>query len=342
MQRDLIFFVNGIPEKMKLLDEHFFFAPVEKDISDELRKLGDDFTHWLRKSGGKFHAFVLRNNVENEDDAVTDAFDKLSGILDGYTFLTEEIVPEPWPVVQVREKNNLDAKIKFFGFQAWARLNSKDGVAKKNWETRTMQLLNRLLPFFDEVSVNDVASRTELADQIVLSAKMFRHGGMARSYGVNFLCKFSSLEGLVCGSEKYGHGKLLEERLSQLFRHRGNIKTEVRELWGMRCEASHQGKAFSNDFPKSITLLENLVLGTVVFAIDHLKTLKTIDELWKNAASYISPAEAIMERPPEIRRLAALQLIGSANLKWTNVGLLVDKGFDSIKTQRAALGKSTS
>jgi hypothetical protein len=82
--------------------------------------------------------------------------------------------------------------------------------------------------------------------------------------------------------------------------------------------------------------LKKLCLG------DHLKTLKTTDELWKNAASYVLPVEATMERPPEIRRLAAVQLIGSANLKWTNVGLLVDKGFDSIKTQRAALGKSTS
>ena len=44
MQRDLIFFVNGIPEKMQVWDEHFFFAPVEKDILDQIQKLGDDFT----------------------------------------------------------------------------------------------------------------------------------------------------------------------------------------------------------------------------------------------------------------------------------------------------------
>ena len=243
--------------------------------------------------------------------------------------------------MQVREKNNLDAKIKWFGFQAWARLNSKDGAAEKNWETRTLQLLN------DSCLSSTTSQLTMWRLELKLLTKLFfrqnvQTRGTARSYGVNFLCKFSSLEGLVCGSQKFGHGKLLEERLSQLFRHRANIKTEVRELWEMRCEASHQGKAFSNDFPKSISLLENFVLGTVVFAIDHLQTLRKIDELWKNAASYVLPAEAIMERPPEIRRLAALQLIGSANLKWTNVGLLVDKGFDSIKTQRAALGKSTS
>lgn len=337
MRRDLIFFVSGVPEKMAIHDAHFFFAPVQGDIVQELAKIGDEVNikHWLQKAGKKFHAFALRNDLEHEDDSITDAYQKLSGILDGYAFLTGEITPEIWPIVQVRENNEPHTAIKLMQFKAWARLNSKDGVAEKNWENRTMQLLNRFLLFFDVASSDDPNFNTELANQVLLSAKMFHHGIKAQSYGIEFLCKFSALEGLVCGPRQQGHGKLLRERLSELFRNRNGITAEVQQLWQKRCEASHQGKAFSNDFSVLIEPIDTLVLGTMVFAIDHLAKTKTIDELWNNyPPHYTLPAEAAMERPPEIRRLAAVRLIGNTELAWVNIGLLTDSIFDQLNRNK--------
>ena len=212
------------------------------------------------------------------------------------------------------------------------RVNSKDGTFEKLWEERNAKLLDRLLVFFDVVATNDLQFDTELANQIGLSAKMFRHGKMAGSYGINYLCAFTALEGLVCGPREFGHGKLLEQRLSTLFRYKNHVVSEVKKLWRFRCEASHQGKAFDDNFSVLIEPVEKLMLGTLIFALHHVKIAKTIDELWdKHASSYNLPSEAIVERPPEVFRTAIVSLVGGPKLKWSNVGLLVDQAFKSQK-----------
>ena len=331
MRRDLIFFVNGVPEELTVHDAHSFFAPVSEDIIAQVTKLGEDMSYWLRKSGKKFHAFVLRNNLEDETESMMDAYEKLSGILDGYAFFTDDAVPEIWPLVQIRENDQPNAKIRFFSLRAWFRVHSKDGSFEKIWNERNRQLLNRFLAYFDLTATNNATLDTELANQISLSAKMFRHGRMSSSYGIDYLCKFTALEGLVCGSQRHGHGELLERRLSVLFRHRKEIGKEVQELWRIRCEASHQGKAFATNFTTLIEPVEKLTLGALVFAVDHVRVAKTVDELWDNASGYTLPDEAIMERPPEIQRRAVVSLISKPVLEWTNVGKLVDHIFDSQK-----------
>jgi O-succinylbenzoate synthase len=97
----------------------------------------------------------------------------------------------------------------------------------------------------------------------------------------------------------------------------------------MRCEASHQGKAFSEKFATSIGWIESLVLGTVVFALDHITTASTIEQLWTHASSYILPPETTIERPSEITRGAIVSASIETSLKWTGLGQLFDHCFQS-------------
>lgn len=293
-------------------------------------------SYWLKKSGGKFHAFVLRNDSEDEAKTLMDTYEKLSGILDGYAFLNDDAVPEIWPMVQIRTSDQPHADIRFFSLRAWFRVNSKDGSFEKAWDERTRQLLVRFLDFFDVAATDNALFDTELANQISLSARMFRHGRMSSSYGIEYLCKFSALEGLVCGPRTHGHGNLLKNRLSVLFRHRINIAAEVQELWRIRCEASHQGKAFDDTFSTLIEPIERLALGCLVFAVDHVRTTKTIDELWTKALGYALPKEAIIDRPPEIQRRAIVRLISQPKHQWNNVGKMVDSIFETRKPPQAS------
>jgi hypothetical protein len=326
MRRDLIFFVNGVPEWMLVHGTNYFCAPVTSEIVAEVKaKLGALVDHWVRRAGRQLHAFGFRNEFADEAEAIRDAHEKLSALMDGYSFITEEVAPEIWPMVQVREGDQPNATIKFFEARGWMRRKSADGVAEKAWDARNMQILGRFLPFFGIVCSEGASVRTELAEQISLSAKMFRHGSMAQVYGVDYLCKFSALEGLVCGPSRHSHGELLRRRLCRLFRHRMGIEEEVRTLWRMRCEASHQGKAFADLLSVLVNRVEALIVGAAVFALDNLKVAATVDELWdKHVSNYILPGEAIQERPPKICRFPFTSLVVDRKLEWTNVGPLVD------------------
>jgi len=320
--------VNGVPDGLLVHDVHYFSAPVAAELAKEIQKLGAEASYWLRKGGKRFHAFGIRNDLEDEGDAIMDAHEKLSGIVDGYSFLAQDSTPEVWPMVQIREENKPHASIKFVELKARIRINSKDGAAEKLWDERNQRLLKHFLDFFDVVATDDVQFDNELCNQISLSAKMFRCGSLARAHGVDFLCKFTALEGLVCGSVKTGHGKLLKQRLSELFRHRKSIAKEVEELWRKRCEASHQGKAFSESFAVLVDSVETLALGTIVFAINHVKLAKTVDELWNRyATKYQLPAEVTAERPPEISRYQATRFIVDPKLQFNNVGAVTDRIF---------------
>jgi hypothetical protein len=51
------------------------------------------------------------------------------------------------------------------------------------------------------VSFGKWDSLTELRRQLAYSVKMFRQGIISGDPGIEYLCKFSALEGLVCGSQ---------------------------------------------------------------------------------------------------------------------------------------------
>lgn len=329
-RRDFIFFVNGISDEMVIHHEQYTFASVGEDQRKqivEISKHSQGITNWLSKTTGRFHAAIFRNEHTDESDAFSEAFDRLSGILDGFAFLIEDAQLAVCPMVAIRERDAADAQIKLFGHRAWVAWGTPTEHAEKAWQARKEWLLNRFLIYFDAVASGETQYETEIANQLELSAKMFRYGGKSDSYGIEFLCKFTALEGLVCGPAKFGKEKLLRERLSALFRTRNGIEAEISKLWKMRCEASHQGKAFTNDFSSVIEPLERLTLGVIVFALDHLQSEKTFDALWNRVGSYSLPSEVLLDHPKH--RAAVVRMMGEFGI-WKGAGILTDNVFDQL------------
>jgi hypothetical protein len=334
IRRDFVFFVSGVPNEMMIRHRQSAFTAVGEDQKKIINKISECYdaqavANWLRAAAGQFTAAIFRNEYADERDGFSEAFEKLSGILDGYAFLIEDTNLEVCPLVLVRERDEPDAKIKIFGSRAWISWGSPAENAEQAWQARRTQLLQRFLLFFETVANDDTQFDTEVVNQLGLSAKMFRHGRKSESYGIEFLCKFTALEGLVCGPREHGHGKLLKQRVSSLFRTRNGVEAEVEKLWKMRCEASHQGKAFSSKFSAVIEPLEQLTLGVMVFALDSLTAVKTIEELWDKAASYSLPPEVVMERPKT--RVPVIHMIGEIG-QWGGAGLLTDGVFKQLST----------
>jgi hypothetical protein len=330
IRRDFVFFVAGIPEEMVIHNEQYTFAQLGEDQRKQITKIAEHsqgVANWLRNASGRISAAVFRNEFPEEKEGFNNAHERLSAILDGYAFLIEDVSLDICPLVLIRENSETDAQIKFFGNRAWISWGTPDEKAKQLWQTRKAQLLERFLIFFDAVAGDAAPSDSEIIDQLGLSAKMFRHGNKSNSYGIEFVCKFTALEGIVCGSEIHGKGALLKSRLSSLFRSRNGVEEEVAKLWKMRCEASHQGKAFSNDFSAVIEPLERLTLGAMVFALDNLKSAKTIDGLWNGASSYTLPNEVLLARPTN--RAAVIQMIGDYGT-WKGAGILTDHVFSQL------------
>ncbi len=179
-----------------------------EDQKKQIIKISEHFqgvANWLRNSTGRFSAAVFRNEHEEEKTAFSEAFERLSGILDGYAFLTEDVTLGVCPLVVVRERDEPDAQIKLFANRAMISWGSPTENAEQAWESRKSQLLSRFLVFFDAVAGGYLNFDTEVVNQLGLSAKMFRHGQKSESYGIEFLCKFTALEGMVCGPREHGH-----------------------------------------------------------------------------------------------------------------------------------------
>ena len=333
IRRDFAFFVRGIPEAMMVRHPQYTFTFVgvcenEKKLLIQFSEQSPAVANWLRGAAGRYCIAILRNEHADEADGFSEAFERLSGILDGYAFLAEDTTPEVCPLVVVRERDEPDASIKLFGNRAALEWGSPSESAEQAWQSRKAQLLQRFLIFFEAVAGEDPQFDTEVVNQVALSAKMFRHGCKSETYGIEFLCKFTALEGLVCGPRKNGHGPLLKQRLPSLFRTRNNINAEVAKLWTMRCGASHQGKAFSSEFSSVIEPLERLALGVMIFALDNLASVKTIDELWAMAPSYSLPPEVMMERPKT--RVPVIHMMSHEVAKWIGAGHLTEIVFSQL------------
>jgi hypothetical protein len=335
IRRDFVFLVSGVPAEMRISHEHHTFANLGEVERREIEKIAVNYSelaNWMKRAGKGVSVAVFRNEFCSETDGFAAAFGRLSSILDGYTFLTEDTTPEVSPLVLIRERDERDAYVKLFSHRATVRWGKPSEDATSAWRERKNMLMQRWLVFFDSVT-GDAGIETEIVKQLGLSARMFRHGQRAVAYDVEYLCKFTALEGLVCGSRKNGHRQLLTTRLPLLFKTWPGLDEEVKRLWGFRCAASHQGNSSHSQMSTLIQPVEKLTLGVMVFALDNLKEAKTTDELWNRVSSYTLPDQLTIDHP----QYAAVvtHLMGDVGI-WRSVGVITDHVFEELKLQRQA------
>ena len=336
MRHDVIFFLGGVPDELLIRDKHLLIASLRDEFRIELNKLGDglpEFKQWVER-WPTYAMAVFRYDLSNREEAFEAAYAALSGICDGYSLLLDNAVPNICPIVKIRQGENANASVHYFTMdQGRLRSHSAEGATELRWKERREKLLVQFLPLFDVLGNAEAQlSSTEIGEQLKLSMKMFRHGCKASNVGIEFLCKFSALEGLVCGGEQRQKEKLLKGRLGKLFTMVPNVDGLISKLWKLRCEASHQSKAFSARFVQANADVEFLFIGTVTFVTDQLKIVNTIDEVWTKTSGYTLPAEAILQHD---------FLQGRVVKAWSDTGIM-SNGMGKIVDAQFPVSQGTS
>jgi hypothetical protein len=77
--------------------------------------------------------------------------------------------------------------------------------------------------------------------------------------------------------------------------------------------------------------VEYLFRGVLVFALNHLNTCSSVDQLWARAAKYKLPDFTVEGRPPEIITGAVHSLLAHTRWTWKGAGLAFDNAMGQVK-----------
>lgn len=342
MRRDILFFVKGIPQDSLVRDAHYFLAPVSgnaNQLVDQLHERFPGFDGFMRmRPELPVMAFGIRLEIEDLKEALSIAHRQVSGLIDGYSLLTDD-PPSLADAVLVRNGDEEHAEIRQYKKGGWVTSEDKGSSARNQWDGRNAQLLAQLLQFFDVVTHDPKTPPTELRTNLLYALRMYREGGASGSAGIEYLAKFSALECIVCGSATHGKEQLLTTRLTALFEDPEIINAErMGRLWQLRCSASHQARAYPDieedeSYPPGVGTIyvERLMAGAVYFALENGYQVDTVDELWDLAQSYILPELIIEHRPQGLTRISVESMIIDPKLRAVGAGPLFDRLYPETK-----------
>ena len=289
-------------------------------------------------------AVLYRTEATGEDDAVELARHILEGFIDGIAVLVDRNLPKVCPLLQIRRDDEPNSYLIELGDEGWAYFQPKNPGSEAAWRKRCKMLFRSLFPFFDVVAQLHPRRNTSLSRQLMYSMKMYRHGAATGVFGLEYICKWSALEGLVCGGESHKKLALLKKRISQLFPNESAaIETKVAELWELRNEAVHEARAFDSDYLHEAPLLgpqieevELLFSTVVMLALANMDRADSVQTLWEHVASFTVP-EWAAKRPPDMPRMTVKKVRFDTKLAITGGGAL----FDSAFSTRAATKSSS-
>lgn len=158
---------------------------------------------------------------------------------------------------------------------------------------------------------------------------------------MEFICKWSALEGLVCGGTRSGKRRLLLERLAALFRdEKQQVETEVNDLWITRNDAVHEAKAFrstqlaeSSPLAGPIESTDRLFLAVVAFALAHIEAVDSITDLWARVRTYSLPDPVKERRPKQMPRFMVTACRMRTGAVWTDGGRQIDGLFAALENR---------
>lgn|GEM_PF-4980381 len=324
MRWDVVLFLKGYPAEFRFAAPHYFMCGVGetklKEIAHFARpQFPEDAAFFDSTQHEQFSAFGFRGEADSQNAAVLFAQDCLAGIIDGLSIILAHQQPVHAPLALLRAGNDEDTQLgMLFGTQ-WVYIRTTDQDAEDRWANHRPVLFKQLWPFFDVVAGLHLRSHTPLAGQLRHSMKMYRQGASAIMEGVEFICKWSALEGLVCAGVHRRKFEALKKRLPSLFPTRQKeIETMVANLWKARNEAVHEARAFrplhvTNSHPLvgPIASVDELFLGVATFAIAQLHNVDSVEALWDTAPTFVLPEFAKHVRPGRFRiQGTAVKLMG--------------------------------
>lgn len=331
------FFAFGIPEEHYVRDESYYCAKVGHNAPEGLRSLAQVIPAFGNFLAGRptdlLTAISYKLEAPSLKSAIDEALFRINGFLDAFCIIKEIEAPALSPAILVRINRGPDLEAYLVRDSGWAHSHSKEGTEKIGWKDHERKMLDLMLPLFDISSGLTPHKGTELAVQLQHSARIFRAGVKSENFGIDFLCKFAALEGLVCGQNRQRKEKLLKERLGHLFRSASPVDLMITKLWQKRSHAIHKGEIFEHALlPNSYPLqaltndIHYLFSGTIAFALANLDAV-TVDELWARASSFDLPDWLLKPNPSHAHRLAISLWIEDSKKVWTNMGRVTDQFF---------------
>jgi hypothetical protein len=292
MRWDLVFFLKGYPAKYRFGDKHYFLMAVTAEKLAELatvcrERFPDSAVFFDPAQADQFTAFGYRCEAEDQQAAIDLAYTCLNGFIDGASLILGHELPRHGPVAFIREADDDDARICLMIGPQWSYFDSHDGSSEA-WADQAAQIFKQLWPFFDVIAGIHARRETALANQLIYSLQMYRYGVSAALAGVEFICKWSALEGLVSVTERPKRRRIVE-RLETLFADRkAEIATTVNALWDVRNNAVHEARLSGAVSP--MQQLDELFLGVAIFAIAHLDLAESLEQLWSFAPVFQIPS----------------------------------------------------
>lgn len=207
--------------------------------------------------------------------------------------IADRTVPNILPFAIVRQDHGKDTQICWFMPQATMQYGNPNETDLQYWNTRADRILANLLPLLSKALDSEIKSYSPLLRQLLYSFRMFRIGDESEYYGIEFLCKFCALEGIVTGSERSNKYKKIQERLCTLFKNVPHIDEIAKKLCEIRHDIAHEAKCDLFQWDKNyhapeplLEELSNLTRGILIYGIDHVDKCSSVEELWKMADEY--------------------------------------------------------
>jgi hypothetical protein len=332
---DICFFTKGIPPKLVLSSGRWAFARVDGSglaIVAALAEGNPRFQLFMKGNSETLRAFVYRGEGDEYKSVIRDAFSQLEMLLDTYALMTDNPT-EVAKTIIVRATDNKDAEY-FEYYKDESRFIQRiDAKGELQWHSRNYTLFQVLSKYLTFTSTMPFSDTNEVEQYLRFALRMYRLGFEASFPGLSFLAKFSGLECLVLGSDKSRNkGDMLVERLGNLFDELTIATPEnVRKLWKLRCDASHQARlAISsslNHFPAEIAsiYIDQLFSGVIYFIVDKFDGQSTLDDIWASAEDYTLPEIITLHRPPDMGQLPVAELLVGPKGSIPNAGQIFDQ-----------------
>ncbi len=334
---NVAFLVKDFPEALRTVGPAHFMSTIDEHFLEGLKKLPRKeaaILNFIAHHSAKQFIWVgFKVDAPDKLSALAEAYHRMEGLIDGASFWGHNDTPAISETAWVGLADDPDMSLVVFRRQLWIEMVTAPNESALLWETRNKELRARVNRFFSLAIEQHTRSGVPLARQIRHSMRMFRHGKQSGSWGVEFICKFCALEGLVCGEERHGKHEKIKTRLSALFRDNSTEFTRrCTKLWEFRSDAVHTAKAFdAGSLNEGASLgihieqIEHLFVGVLVFALERLPTTETVADLWSGLGGYQLPDFARQNRPSDLPKYAAPNMEVSTGVRMGDGGNLFRK-----------------
>lgn len=337
------FLVRDYPEELRTLGPRHFNGRIDDTFLASLKKTGDrvvlDFLSQDAPTRFIWVGFAI--DAESRLDAIAEARHRLEGLIDGASFWGDNEWPMISEFVWVGESGDTDLRIVLHRRQIWIEMLNTAEESRAAWNRRNEELRSRVNRFFGLALDLHSRAMTPLGRQVRHSMRMFRHGKHSGSWGVEFICKFCALEGLVCGDEKQRKGEKLKSRLAALFRDStSQFSDRIEKLWRYRSEAVHTARAFDaggldDGAPLGVHLeaIEYFFVGALVFALERIAAADDVTTLWQQVSDYALPDFARTERPRDFPKYAVPNMEVGTHIRMQGGGELLRQHLTAARAE---------